>query len=300
MEKEKILIVNVNENVLDSVNSLNEKYQIFTAPSFENALRKFKDERFHTVVTVIDNKFPGGVEMVRKLQQVNAETPVLVITFHNSVLIALEVMNVTTNDYIAKSFNLDEPKLVVMHALDRKKIEKESRDKKHLQDALFVDGLIQVYNRRFFDELLQHEELRATRYPQKFTLLIVDIDDFETFNQRYGSQGEDKVLGFVATILKSRVRSADTVSRFGPEGFAVITPHTEKKRALVLASRLLEAVSGEQVPIDGSMAGVTVSIGMSTFNEDAFTKEALIKTAKEALSQTKKLGKNRVCLFGST
>ena len=300
MEKEKILIVNVNENVLDSVNSLNEKYQIFTAPSFENALRKFKDERFHTVVTVIDNKFPGGVEMVRKLQQVDAETPVLVITFHNSVLIALEVMNVTTNDYIAKSFNLDEPKLVVMHALDRKKIEKESRDKKHLQDALFVDGLIQVYNRRFFDELLQHEELRAKRYPQKFTLLIVDIDDFETFNQRYGSQGEDKVLGFVATILKSRVRSADTVSRFGPEGFAVITPHTEKKRALVLASRLLEAVSGEQVPIDGSMAGVTVSIGMSTFNEDAFTKEALIKTAKEALSQTKKLGKNRVCLFGST
>jgi diguanylate cyclase (GGDEF)-like protein len=298
MEKEKILIVNVNEYILDSVNSHNEKYQIFAAPSFENALRKFKDERFHTVVTVVDNKFHGGVEMVRKLQQVNAETPVLVITLHNSVLIALEVMNVTTNDYIAKSFNLNEPKHLVVHALDRKKIEEESRDKKHLQDVLFVDGLIQVYHRRFFDELLKHEERRAKRYPQKFTLLIVNIDDFETFNQRYGSQGKDKVLGFVAAILKSRTRSVDFVSRFGPEEFAVITPHTEKKRALVLASRLLEAVSGEQLAIDGSKAGVTVSIGMSTFNEDAFTKEALIKTAEEALSQAKKLGKNRVCLFG--
>lgn len=300
MEKEKILIVNVNEYDLDSVNSLNEKYQIFTAPSLEDALRKFKDERFHTVVTVIDNKFPGRVEMMRKLQQVNAETPVLVITFHNSVLIALEVMNVTMNDYTAKSLNLDEPKLVVMHALDRKKIEEKSRDKKHLQDALFVDGLTQVYNRRFFDELLQHEEQRAKRHPQKFTLLIFNIDDFETFNLCYGPQGEDDVLDFVAAILKSRVRSADSISRFGPEEFAVITPHTEKKSALVLASRILEAVSGEQLTIEGSKAGVTVSIGMSTFNEDAFTKEALIKTAEEALSQAKKLGKNRVCLFGST
>jgi diguanylate cyclase (GGDEF)-like protein len=298
MEKEKILIVSVNEYDIDSVNSLNEKYQIFTAPSLEDALRKFKDERFHTAVTAIYNKFPGRVEMVRKLQQVNAEIPFLVITFHNSVLIALEVMNVTMNDYIAKSFNLDEPKLVVMHALDRKKIKKKIRDKKHLQDSLFVDGFI--YNRRFFDELLQHEEQHAKRHPHKFTLLILNIDDFETFNLCYGPKGEDDVLDFVAAILKSRVRSADSVSRFGPEEFAVITPHTERKSALVLASRILEAVSGEQLTIEGSKAGVTVSIGMSTFNEDAFTKEALIKTAEEALSQAKKLGKNRVCLFGST
>ena len=101
----------------------------------------------------------------------------------------------------------------------------------------------------------------------------------------------DNNFSSIAAILKSRVRSADSVTRFGLEEFAVITPHTEKKSALVLASRILEAVSDEQLAIEGSMAGVTASIGMSTFNEDAFTKEALIKTAEETLSHAKKLGK---------
>jgi diguanylate cyclase (GGDEF)-like protein len=239
------------------------------------------------------------VEVVQKLQEVKTDTPILVITAHYSVPVAIEAMKAGAYDYITKPFNLDELKLVVMHALERKKLEEEVKEKKLMQDTLFMDSLTQAYNRRFFDELLQHEEWRAKRYPQKFTLLIVDIDDFRKFNDRYGTQAGDKVLSFIGAMLKSRVRNTDSVARFGGEEFAIITPHTEKKNAMVLASRLVEAVAREQFNIEGFKASVTVSIGLSTFNEDAFTKESLMKTAEEALFQAKKLGKNRVCLIGS-
>jgi len=300
MEKEKILIVNAGQFVLESVDTLNEKYQIFTAPSFEEALKKFRDDQFHSLIAEITDKYPGGVEVVQKLQQVQTNTPILVITFQNSVAAAVEAIKTGVNDYITKPFNLDELKLVITHALERKKLEEEVKEKKLMQDTLFMDGLTQVYNRRFFDELLQHEEWRAKRYPQKFTLLLVDIDDFKKFNERYGQQSGDKVLSFIGAMLKSRARNTDYVARFGGEEFAIITPHTEKKNAMVLASRLVEAVSREQFAIEGFKAALTVSIGLSTFNEDCFTKESLMKSAEEALFQAKKLGKNRVCLFGST
>jgi two-component system cell cycle response regulator len=300
MEKEKILVINADQYVLESLTNLNEKYQIFTAASIEDALQKYRDESFHTVITEINENYPGGVEVVRKLQQVKADTPILVITSHNSIPVAIEAMKAGAYDYITKPFNFDELRLVVMHSLERKKLEEEVRETRLLQDSMFMDPLTQVYNRRFFDELLQHEEWRAKRYPQKFSLLIIDIDGFGDFNARYGAEGGDKVLSCLGTMLKSRVRNTDSVARFDGEKFAVITPHTEKKNAMILASRLLVAVSMEQFAIGGATAGVTVSIGLSTFNEDAFTREALILAAEEALSQAKRLGKNRACLFGGS
>lgn len=301
MEKDKILLVSPDRTAHAAlVEWLQARYEVCVASGFDEALAAFTNDTFYTVITGMDEGGNSPVEVIKKLQQANTQTPVIVITTHNSAAMAVDAMKAGEYDYITRPFNLDELKLVILHARERKKLQEEVKDKKFFQELSLVDGLTQVYNRRYFDELLQREEWRAKRYPQQFSLLMVDIDGLAACNDYYGRSSGDKVLARVGLILRGRIRNTDAVARYGGEEFAVITPHTDKQHAVILASRLLDAVAREEIPVDGNCkAKVTVSIGLATFNEDSYTKEELIKNADLALNQAKALGKNRLCLFGS-
>ena len=202
-------------------------------------------------------------------------------------------------NYINQPFNLDELKIVVRHALERQKLQEEVKEKRHFEEMAIMDGLTQVYNRAYFDELIKREEDRARRYPQKFSLLMIDLDDFKKYNDLYGHPGGDKVLRHLGQFFMQRIRTTDFVARYGGDEFAIITPHTDKTNASVLASSLLSMTGRELIRLDESVQfSVTVSIGLATFLDDASSGEGLIKSADKALYEAKKLGKNRMCLFG--
>ena len=301
MGKEKILVVDSDEQARSILlDCLNGEYEVFTTVTCSEALEMSKKDLFSVVMTEVGTQEEKGVDVIRKFKEVNSDIEVIVITTHKSVPLAIEAMKKGAYDYITKPFNLDELKIVVQHALERQKLIEEVREKEAYQELALLDGLTGIYNRRYFDEILHREVERAVRYPQKFSLLMIDIDDFKKYNDIYGHQAGDKVLKEVAQTIYYRTRNIDFAARYGGEEFVIITPHTEKESAAALASRVLGLVSDKDFFLEGDTAvKVTLSIGVATFGDDSDTEEGLVNAADKALYQAKKLGKNRVCLFGA-
>lgn len=300
MDRDKILIVNCENNVRQSLKDiLQENYEVLTSSTLAEALQMCKDKHISTVFAELETDATKGVEVIAKFQAVKSDMPIIVVTTHNSVLMAVEAMKAGAYDYITKPFNSDELKLVVMHALERKKLQEEIKEKAFFKEMSITDSLTGLYNRRYFDELIFREEARAKRYPQKFSLLMIDIDNFKKVNDTYGHPSGDNILKRMGEILRSRPRNTDFVARYGGEEFSIIAPHTSKKNASVFAARILDIIAREEFILNASTkARITVSIGVANFDDDAQTKEELVKKADNALYQAKKMGKNRVCLFG--
>nr|HMN60045.1 diguanylate cyclase [Anaerolinea sp.] len=107
-----------------------------------------------------------------------------------------------------------------------------------VKQLALTDGLTGLYNRRAFDEMLESEIERASRYNHPLTLVIIDMDNFKDYNDLWGHPAGDERLESVADLLHSNLRSPDIVARYGGEEFAMILPNTAKSSALVLAERL--------------------------------------------------------------
>lgn len=176
-----------------------------------------------------------------------------------------------------------------------------------------TDSLTDLANRRAFDLALRREVDRAARYEYPLALLLLDIDSFKEYNDRYGHPAGDERLRAFARLLRDRVRDPDFVARYGGEEFAIILPHTNKAGAMTLSERIRAAAEaarptaseGERMTSDDRppppdadhrswIAGYTISIGVAVFPHDALTPEALLRAADDAELGAKRAGKNRV------
>ncbi len=161
-----------------------------------------------------------------------------------------------------------------------------------------TDAMSGLANRRAFDEILHTELPRARRYNNPLSLIIMDLDSFKEFNDRYGHPAGDIRLKEIAEMLKENVREPDIAARYGGEEFAVILPNTGKHGAVKLAERLRNAAEAKAPTHhlnDSVIAGYTISLGVATFPEDAVTGQDLLIAADNAELDAKRLGKNRVC-----
>lgn len=299
-KKERILVIGENKETRDVlIKCLKGEYALDSCPSFKKALESIEHKQYNVVIAEIDMPEVKGVEILHKLKELKSEIPVVVITTHNSVALAVEAMKAGAYDYITTPFNLDELKIIIFHASEWRKMVEEVKEKRVFQELALIDGLTQIYNRRYFDELLHREAERAIRYHYKFSLLMVDIDDFKQYNDKYGHPAGDEVLRVVANAIIHQTRSTDIAARYGGEEFAIIAPHTDKKYTSFLAARLAHFIANHDIVLNDSVkTRVSISIGVATFGEDTITQDELIKLADTALYEAKKLGKNRVCMFG--
>jgi len=158
-----------------------------------------------------------------------------------------------------------------------------------LETISTTDALTGLRNRRAFDEKMQDEHQRSIRSKQPFSLLLIDIDHFKSYNDSFGHQAGDDALSEVARLLQYTVRNYDMAARYGGEEFAVILPGTEKQGAMELAERLRRAVERAE----WINRKITVSIGVATL---AFGQSvpALIEEADRALYTAKEQGRNRI------
>jgi diguanylate cyclase (GGDEF)-like protein len=161
-----------------------------------------------------------------------------------------------------------------------------------------LDGLTGLYNHRYFQENLSNELLRSQRFDYPVSLLMIDIDHFKDYNDKYSHPQGDMVLKEIARIIKETVRAYDISARYGGEEFAIILPYASQDQALLVAERIRKNVWAHifQGKDAHDKLQMTVSTGLATYPNNAKTKADLIDRADQALYLAKSEGRNRVCL----
>ncbi|QDZ40981.1 diguanylate cyclase [Euhalothece natronophila Z-M001] len=170
---------------------------------------------------------------------------------------------------------------------------------KKLEELAIKDGLTQLYNRRWFDEMLDHHWQRLQREQKPLSLILCDIDEFKVFNDHYGHQWGDDCLRQVAQALRSvAYRVDDCVARYGGEEFAIILPGTPKEKAFVVAERARKAVADLNLSHEKSSVKsyVTLSLGIGcVIPSENHSRKELIRDADQALYEAKLQGRDRIC-----
>jgi two-component system, cell cycle response regulator len=158
-----------------------------------------------------------------------------------------------------------------------------------------VDGLTQIYNKRYFMEVLDREISRAHRYGRTLSLIMFDIDHFKQVNDTFGHLAGDYVLRHLASVIKSRIRREDIMSRYGGEEFAIILPEIDAYNARHLADKIRRLVEKTIFKFEETQIPVTISIGLITSDAESITPEELLKAVDEKLYEAKRSGRNCVC-----
>jgi diguanylate cyclase (GGDEF)-like protein len=164
-----------------------------------------------------------------------------------------------------------------------------------LEQLSITDGLTKLHNHRFFQDQLTREIRRATRASTPLALLLIDIDDFKSLNDRFGHAAGDELLHGLALIMNATVRSSDLLARYGGEEFAVLAPDTDQEGAYLLAEKLRTAIAESSFILGESMrlTRATVSVGSAQFNGD---RKKFFDEADRALYRAKAAGKNCVMM----
>lgn len=189
------------------------------------------------------------------------------------------------------AFNEEHQQLIETVSYSTAMAIKNARLYEQTQQMALTDGLTGLYTHRLFQEKLAAEIEWSERHNRPFCLVMVDTDNFKTFNDTLGHPAGDSLLKEIAVLLKDKVRSTDIVCRYGGDEFALLLKETDKEKALTLCERVREAF---QLRFGRMEVQVTASIGLACFPFDAKTKKDLAKAADDALYVSKRGGRNRV------
>lgn len=157
-----------------------------------------------------------------------------------------------------------------------------------------IDGLTQIYNKRFFVEFLEREMARCQRYQRPLTLIMFDLDHFKRINDDHGHLAGDYVLKRLAGLVSEGIRKEECFARYGGEEFAIVLPDTDTERGAIFAEKIRAKIEGTHFEFEGSTIPVTLSMGVAEVGEKD-TLEGFIKSSDEKLYEAKQTGRNRVC-----
>lgn len=183
-------------------------------------------------------------------------------------------------------------------ALFNRRLQKEIGERKLAQELLGelvdTDPLTKLLNRRGFSKRYTEELMRAQRYSDVFSIILIDLDLFKKINDQYGHEAGDRVLVAVAGMLRDDTRESDFCGRFGGEEFILLLPKTSIVEATVYARRLCQHIGEMGIALrDGEKITITASAGVSEWIADD-KNEATILRADKALYRAKRNGRNQV------
>ena len=166
-----------------------------------------------------------------------------------------------------------------------------------VQELAITDSLTASYSRRYLLDRFKEEIKRCEKLKYNFAFLMVDIDHFKDYNDRYGHLVGDAILKEVARTIKENIRQIDLVGRYGGEEFSVILTETDKAGARFAAERIRQAIAQKEIKVYDETLKVTISIGISIFAQNGQDAQSIIDTADQALYQAKQTGRNKVCIY---
>jgi len=167
-----------------------------------------------------------------------------------------------------------------------------------IERLAITDSLTEVLTRRYCLERFSEEFERAVKHKSHLSFVMIDVDHFKSYNDKFGHLVGDAVLKEIGILIKANVREIDFVGRYGGEEFCVVLPETSKEGGEFVAQRVRLAVAQSQIKAFDETLKVTISLGLATSPEDAANPQELIDKSDWALYRAKKLGRNRVSAFG--
>jgi diguanylate cyclase (GGDEF)-like protein len=167
-----------------------------------------------------------------------------------------------------------------------------SQQIRELEDDSNLDALTKVFNRRALDRYLE-KVTQKDSFEQDLYLLILDIDDFKSINDTYGHVVGDKILIFIANLLRSTLRDGDKVFRYGGEEFVIILNRITEEKCQEIAKRILQTISTNKLLYKDNSVNVTISIGVTKYKKGD-DPDTLIDRADKALYRSKESGKNQL------
>jgi diguanylate cyclase (GGDEF)-like protein len=156
-----------------------------------------------------------------------------------------------------------------------------------------TDPLTGLLNRRYIEERLSEEINRSDRSGEPVSFMMIDVDEFKSYNDKHGHPAGDEALKIVGSILKENLRGADVAARYGGEEFSVLLPETTSEEAAVIAERIRSHVEQTEFP----KRRVTVSIGIASRSDEVVSIPDLIAAADKALYEAKRQGRNNVQIY---
>ncbi|MDC0173273.1 sensor domain-containing diguanylate cyclase [Gammaproteobacteria bacterium] len=171
---------------------------------------------------------------------------------------------------------------------------------KHLKELSYVDSLTKIPNKRAYDEKLSSQVVEAKRSKSPLSFILIDVDDFKTYNDNYGHEQGDDILCGVAQIIQNALgRKTDFVARLGGDEMAIILPYTDIVGATIIAKRVQQALFDEKEnhPFNGLRENLTLSMGVSSSQMGV---DSLFEYADAALYMAKKQGRNRIEIYAKT
>lgn len=303
IHKARILIIDDDPNLRKTLSDIlrAKGYETLTAKDGAEGLDLLK--QCSVDVVLIDLGLPDvpGIEVLNTVKASCPSTESIILTGNATLDSAIEATNKGAFSYLQKPYDIEQLMLHIKRAIEKReagrKILMQSTELKKINAELRVlytkanvsslhDSLTGLANRRFLEVQLEKSYGSAKRYGQPLSIIMLDIDHFKQYNDTHGHVEGDGLLVKIAHILLKVIRTADYVFRYGGEEFLVMLPMTDITNACKAAERLRRVVESE--------AGITVSLGVSSYHESMRDKESLIRDADNALYRAKQNGRNRV------
>lgn len=157
-----------------------------------------------------------------------------------------------------------------------------------------IDGLTQIFNRRYFVETLEREIGRALRYRRELSLIMFDVDRFKLVNDTHGHLAGDYVLKHLASVIRARIRREDVLARYGGEEFGIVLPEIDHYNAMQFAEKVRRLIEQADFRFEDVVIPVTVSVGVASLRGEVEDVLEFVKVADENLFAAKEAGRNRV------
>jgi diguanylate cyclase (GGDEF)-like protein len=289
--KGKVLIVDDAPDTLEIIQKLLnfEGYDVITAPTGEEGVKKVKEEK--PDVVLMDINLPGidGTEALRRVRKINPLQCVVMLTAFATLDNAILALKEGASDFIKKPFENEHLIHIVNQSLEkyRTSIEKQKLEEE-VQRLSITDDLTGLYNHRYFFKTLEGELVRLMRQKTSLSLLMFDLDNFKKYNDLYGHLEGDKVLRKIGQIVRQSIRSnVDSGYRYGGDEFAALLIGAPLDQALTIAERIRSLIE------QAGFQNITVSVGLAEF-KNHFDLEEFVKSADDAMYVAKHSGGNRV------
>ncbi len=254
-----------------------------TAADGVDALEKMEEKQFDIVITDINMPRLNGVGLIKRITSDFSDTDVIAITGYQTEYNYTDIIALGASDFISKPINIDEFEAKI------KRIVRERNMRFELRRLSTCDALTGLYNRRHLDDTLQNEAIRASRQHYDLYLLLIDIDNFKVYNDKYGHQQGDRLLQELARIILRSIRdNVDSGYRYGGDEFAATILHANPQQALMVAERLRAEYNARNLlPTSLSIGIAKLKNSHGTLEEDL---DDLIRKADQALYLAKNNG----------